>query len=40
VVKTNLGAFFSFLKKITKNEKQIAKVFETMKLDKTLMPII
>jgi hypothetical protein len=29
-----LGEFFSFLKKIPKNEKQIAKVVETIKLNK------
>jgi hypothetical protein len=34
-----LGEFFSF-KKIPKNGKQIAKVFETIKLNKNLMPRI
>jgi hypothetical protein len=41
MVKTNLGDFiFSFLKKILKNGKQMAKVLETIKLSKTLMRII
>jgi len=41
VVKILFGEFFfSFLKKIPENEKQIAKVFETIKLNKKLMPSI
>jgi hypothetical protein len=35
-----LGEIFSFLKKIPKNGKQIAKVLETIILNKTLMPTI
>jgi hypothetical protein len=35
--KTNLGDFFSFLKKFPKNGKQITKFFETIKLNKKLM---
>jgi hypothetical protein len=40
MVKTNLGEFFSFLKEFPKNGKQIVKVLETIKLSKSLMPII
>jgi hypothetical protein len=40
MVKKKLGDFFSFLKKVPKNGKQIAKVLETIKLSKNLMFII
>jgi hypothetical protein len=40
VAKNKFGGIFSFLKKIPKNEKQIAKVFQTIKLNKKLMPNI
>jgi hypothetical protein len=38
--KNNLGEKNSFLKKFPKNAKKIAKVFETIKLNKKLMPKI
>jgi len=37
VAKTNFGEFFFILKKIPKNEKLIAKVLETIKLNKKSM---
>jgi hypothetical protein len=40
VAKKHLGEFFSFIKKFPKNGKQIAKILETVKLSKNLMPII
>ncbi len=40
MAKTNLGGICFVLKKLSKNGKQIAKVLETIKLSKTLMPII
>jgi hypothetical protein len=39
MAKKNWGNFF-ILKKLPKNEKQIAKVFQTIKLNKKLMPQI
>jgi hypothetical protein len=37
VANTNFGELFSFLKKLPKNGNKIAKVLETIKLNKTLM---
>jgi hypothetical protein len=40
MVKKNLGDFFLKIENFPKNGKQIAKVLETIKLNKKLMPII
>jgi hypothetical protein len=40
VAKKKLGGIFCFFLKFSKNGKQIAKILETIKLSKKLMPII